>query len=129
MNEKPQRAFLVVEDELMILGIVKSVLSSFGREVLTATTINRAREIYANCSSNIELLLTDVALADGSGLTFAAGLLEAAPKLKVILMTGFAFHGDDLAGLDEHQFVLLEKPFDIESLKRAVTGLISSPTI
>lgn len=112
------RAILVIEDELLILGIVKSVLSEFGREVLTASSIQRARDLFDSCAAQIELLITDVSLADGSGLEFASWAVKECPSLKVVLMTGLARHEDFPQGA---QFQLLEKPFDIESLKQVVT--------
>jgi DNA-binding NtrC family response regulator len=119
-----ERFILVVEDELMILTIVKSVLSSFNRVVLAASSLKKAREHWNQHAGMIDLLLSDVSLGDGSGLEFATEVLGLSPSLNVIIMTGAAYSCPELASLHEQRVKVLEKPFNVDTLKRITSSFL-----
>lgn len=120
---KAPKTILVVDDEPGVLELVKIILSRQGYEVLTAESGPKALETCAQHHSVIDLLLTDVMMPAMSGFTLVRGVRSLNPKLPVVYMTGGALAGMADGELDA-QSNLLKKPFDPETLLRAVTDLL-----
>ena len=78
-------------------------------------------------NQKIDLIISDVGLPDGSGLSFINGV-RAFCDAPAIAVTGFASSEDAerlmAAGFDRH----LPKPFDLSELAAAIRDVASSPS-
>jgi PAS domain S-box-containing protein len=110
---KPLR-ILLVEDHRDTRHTVSRLLTHFGHEVLTADNIHSALEIMA--SGDIEVLLCDIGLPDGTGYEVVAQARQDRP-IKSVAITGFGTEEDirrsKEAGFDFH----LVKPVDLHELR------------
>lgn len=118
---------LVVEDEEGIRKIVELTLSRSGYSVSVASSGDDAMRRYGDQIEGFDLLLTDVVMpGDTQGPALAARLLERAPQLKVIFMSGYpneaAIHGNGLRASD----LFLMKPVMRADLLRTVAEAIGS---
>jgi len=107
---------LVVEDEVAVMRVVRSTLEGAGYTILTAGSVAAAEAIGA---SQIDLLLTDIALPDGNGVELVDRLRATAPLLRVLHMTGYAA---DTGGILEGS--LLPKPFAPKQLLDKVAEIL-----
>lgn len=110
----PTARIMVVDDHAPSLAALESVLSDLGLRVLSATSCHEARSTWR--SQQVDTLLTDLRLPDGSGAELAREFREQRPDLRVIFTSGSP---RDLAER-EHELVphtgYFEKPFDIDDL-------------
>jgi two-component system cell cycle sensor histidine kinase/response regulator CckA len=114
---------LLVEDDLNVLEILKTILVRLGYQVLTAANGRAALEIYDQHQDKIALVLTDVRTPELDGLTLAQILHEHNPAIKVILLTGYSLDLDpEAVDLLPQGIVVgwLEKPVGIEPLAQIV---------
>ena len=108
---------LFVEDEAFVREVTGEVLRSAGYRVLTAKDATEATRAYEAHRGAVDLLLTDVVLPGESGRGLAGRLRRGNPRLKVLLMTGYAEQiGRCEVGVEE----CLAKPFSVGSLLRKV---------
>jgi len=114
--QRPRKSLriLLVEDHRDTQRTLSRLLTHFGHEVLTASNKQRALELLG--SGNIDVLLCDVGLPDGSGYEVVAHARRKRP-IKAIAITGFGTEEDirrsNEAGFDSH----LVKPVDLHKLQ------------
>jgi CheY-like chemotaxis protein len=112
-------ALLLVEDEAMLLDIMRDVLSENGLEVISATTGDEAISLLEQ-RPDIALLFTDIRLpgsADGWAVAERARALH--PGLPVIYATGFG--GDKPRRVPDS--ILFTKPYRPSAIVRAIRDL------
>jgi CheY-like chemotaxis protein len=105
---------LLVEDHRDTQRTLARLLTHFGHEVLTASNKQGALEVLG--SGNIDVLLCDIGLPDGSGYEVVSHAKRKLP-IKAIAITGFGTEEDvrrsNEAGFDSH----LVKPVDLHKLQ------------
>ncbi|MGA9363894.1 MAG: PAS domain S-box protein [Bacteroidota bacterium] len=80
---------LVVEDEEMMLDLLKNILAGKGYRVMTAKDGAEAIEMYTQHRDQIDLVLMDMGLPKLSGAEALQRLQGINPKVKVILASGY----------------------------------------
>jgi DNA-binding NtrC family response regulator len=117
------RKILVVDDEQIILDLLRRVLSREGYQV---TTARRARDAVSEVSADsYDLAITDVDLHRSDGCELMSLIGETSPHTALVVMTGnpeervVRFARDHAQGL-------LSKPFALEQLLAVVSGALST---
>jgi signal transduction histidine kinase/CheY-like chemotaxis protein len=109
---------LVVEEEDTIRVAVVDALSEAGHRVEAAVDATAALERLAR--GGIDVVVTDLALRDRSGLQLAAAVKQRSPGAAVVLLTGWGrrLHEERVrgAGVD----VMVVKPVQAERVRNAV---------
>ncbi len=116
---------LLVEVEGFVREVTGEVLRSAGYRVLTAANGAEAGRMYAERRGKVDLLLTDVVLPGETGRALAGRLRREDPKLKVLVVTGYAEQMGRSAGLEEE---LLAKPFSTAVLLGRVRQVLNGET-
>src|SRR5437660_1200295 len=113
---KPLR-ILLVEDHRDTRYMLSRLLTHFGHHVLTADNIRNALNIIS--SENVEVLLCDIGLPDGTGYEVIAEA-KRKQRIKSVAITGFGTEEDirrsKEAGFDLH----LVKPIDLHELQEVL---------
>jgi len=113
---KPLR-ILLVEDHKDTRRTMSRLLTHFGHNVVTADNVEGAMAVMA--SNNLDAVLCDIGLPDGSGYEVAAQA-RANGGIKTIALTGFGTEQDvqrtKEAGFDVH----LVKPINFQELQNAL---------
>ncbi len=102
---------LLVEDDPLLRRLEAEMLRSLGYSVLEAGTVEEAERLFVEEPGPVPLLLTDVVLPDGSGVTLAERLHERSVALQVVYTTGHTDAEMTRHGLPEGQLMLVTKPF------------------
>ena len=89
---------LLVEDDKHLLPLLEHMLSSNGYHVATAASVATGLSILR--SQPFDLLITDVNLPDGIGLTIAEEALAAGIKVLVMTAHGLSLKPGSLAKYD-----------------------------
>jgi PAS domain S-box-containing protein len=125
-NEPPERGdgvrVLVVEDDDPVRVLVGGALRRSGYDV--RSTSSSAEAIAAlDEGEAIDVLVTDVVLTDMPGPQLAARVLERHPHVAVLFMSGYTDGLLDERDLHGGRRAFLGKPFTVDRLLRAVSGL------
>jgi len=113
---------LLVEDDQMIAeGIVRKIRQS-AMEVEHVTSI--AEETIAILDKSIGLLVLDLGLPDGDGLTFLEGLRRQGVDLPVLVLTARDEPRAIVFGLDSGADDYVVKPFDMSELIARIRALL-----
>jgi diguanylate cyclase (GGDEF)-like protein len=109
---------LIVEDEPEVLEVLTQALGEHHFRCLPAGNLQQAK--IGVESENLDVIVTDLALGDGSGLELLKYVRCAHPSVPVIIVTGFpSIHVAEEA-LRLGAFDLIEKPFNTRALAEVV---------
>jgi len=120
--EAAGRTVLVVEDEDVVRGLVRTVLEGVGFKVLVARDGEEAFALAAK--HHVDVLLSDLALPKLSGQEVVERLRASYPELKVVYMSGYSESGIFSEGVLPPGTAFLEKPFTFSELTEAVRKLL-----
>ena len=101
---------LLAEDEEGLRRLITQVLERNGYLVLEAISGENALELAEDFEGAIDLLVSDVVMAELTGLELARSLQAANPSLRVVLMSGTADQ-TVLENLVPGSSAFLAKPF------------------
>jgi len=107
-----RETILLVDDEPSIRGIGTRFLSGVGYAVIAAPDGEEALEIFRARQEEIALVILDLSMPGMGGHRCLRELLSLAPRLKVIVATGYSRDGDLAETMSSGAAALLSKPFD-----------------
>lgn len=84
-----KKHILTIDDEEVILGLLREFLEEQGYQISRATTPREARAAVA--AQTPDLIITDLQLANSDGLELVVSLRENLPDVPAILLTGVWF--------------------------------------
>lgn len=112
---------LIVEDDLLVSALARTVLERYNYRILEAATTSAALAVWKEHHAVIDLLLTDFIIPGGiSGPDLADKFLSDKPSLKVIYTSGYT---DSIVAprLSRHPGRrFLQKPFSVSDLTSTV---------
>lgn len=104
---------LMVEDDFALAMGTEYALTSEGYEVVSANTLTDARRLY---DDSIDLVLLDVMLPDGNGLTLCKELREAGSLVPIIFLTAVSEEVNIVQGLEIGADDYVTKPYRVKEL-------------
>lgn len=104
---------LMVEDDFALAMGTEYALTSEGYEVVSANTLADARQLY---DDSIDLVLLDVMLPDGNGLTLCKELREAGSLVPIIFLTAVSEEVNIVQGLETGADDYVTKPYRVKEL-------------
>jgi len=117
--QQPARHLLIVDDEPVILQILRAVFEDDPYRLTTVGTGADALRVLAD--EGCDVLITDKNLPDHSGLHLLQAAKERDPTIEVIIVTGYASLETALTALELGAFDYVEKPLDdVFDIKRKV---------
>jgi DNA-binding response OmpR family regulator len=121
---KTKPCVLIVDDEPAVLDMVGDVVSrSIDCRLIAARDLREAEAILS--SQSIELLVTDLRLPDGDGMTLLSTLQLTQPQAAVVVMTGDLSMTGAVRALRAGVTDFLPKPFSAELLLDRVRQALS----
>ncbi len=118
---------LIVEDNLILCGIIKKWLQKAGYEVLTAIDEPSARSILKK--SEISLVLADVRLPKGNGISLLEWIVRSGMEIPFIVMTDYACYADAVHAVKIGAKDYLPKPIYQEQLLELMHSLLKQPVV
>ncbi|MGB5488915.1 MAG: ATP-binding protein, partial [Lysobacterales bacterium] len=113
---------LWVDDDQDILSLYRVVLESWGLHVFTASSVARAKDMMK--SHDCPIIITDMHLADGSGLELFNDLRAEQPAIAGIIVSGSGLvdltPGISGSGIS----AFLQKPIDTDRLYKEIATLL-----
>jgi len=121
----PALTILAVDDDPLIMMSTSAMLEEMSHTVFTASSGAEALEILAR-EKNIDVVITDQAMPNMTGLELAQEIRERHPHIPIILASGYV----DLATQPETNFLRLHKPYWEHDLIRVLdqaTAVLQRP--
>jgi two-component system, cell cycle response regulator CpdR len=115
---------LVVDDEPDVRMYVERALKLDGHDVVS--TFDGFAALTALREQTYDLMLTDIAMPGMDGISLSLQAERDFPAMKILMMTGYAHERQRAHNLDELVHEVISKPFDLETLRRRVNGLLEA---
>ena len=110
---------LVVDDDFLVLFGTVALLEDLEHDVVQAGSAGEALNLY-QATPNFDLVITDQAMPNMTGVELARELHKISPRLPVILASGYAEMPEGAGG---HIAYRLEKPFTDILLQEAIRSV------
>ena len=107
---------LVVEDEPILLDLMKIMLEAKGFHVLTAGTPKEAIRLAKDFAGHIDLLLTDVVMPEMNGRELTREILSRYPDIKCLYMSGYTADVIAHHGILDEDVHFISKPISMNEL-------------
>jgi DNA-binding NtrC family response regulator len=126
VSERPRgtATVLVVDDDDDLRRLMVQVLGRNGYDVVAADSGEEALLRMSQVEGSVDLLVSDVVMADLSGPDLAVSLQAESPSLRVLLTSGTA-NESVISGLLPGTAAFLAKPFRPSALIDKVHDLLS----
>jgi CheY-like chemotaxis protein len=120
---------LIAEDEASVRALVTRALEMDGHDVAEAADGAEALEALGRARGGFDLLLTDIKMPIMDGIALALAAARDFPKLKIVLMTGYADQRERASGLEGLVNAVLAKPFTVAEIRFAIAAaLVPGPS-
>lgn len=116
---------LLAEDEQVVRDLTARILTEVGFEVLSADGGHQAVALAQQHDGPIDLLLTDVVMADINGCELARQISQRIPSIPVVFMSGHSRASLAQYGVQQEEFAFLQKPFSPQTLIDTVNEALS----
>jgi two-component system response regulator PilR (NtrC family) len=113
---------LIVDDEPDICELLEITLARMNLETLSATTLQKARELLA--ARTFDLCLTDMRLPDGNGLDLVEEIQQRQPGMPVAVITAHGNMEAAVRALKAGAFDFISKPVDLKNLRQLVASAL-----
>jgi len=116
------RGILVVDDEPTVLAVIGQMLKDHYRgPIFFASTAVNAAEGWEE-QSQIDVLVTDMALGESSGDQLAMDFVRHNPAGRVVVISGGEVDAGEVERMVGRPVSVLRKPFSGEKLQAAIAG-------
>ena len=120
---------LVVEDEAVVLDILREVLSGLGYSVLAATNGEEGLRILSTHPGKIHLLLTDVVMPMMAGPDLSDRAAAMRPEMRTLFISGYTEHTVIRHGVPGGGRGFLQKPFTPDAVARKVREILDAAKV
>jgi len=117
---------LLAEDEDSVRTLLQRTLEHYGYRVLVSSNGADARQLAAEASETIHLLLTDVVMPGMRGPELAASLAPERPDMRVLYISGYTDSAIVWDNVKLPGVAFLQKPFTPDDLVAQVRKVLDS---
>ncbi|MFI5251487.1 MAG: PAS domain S-box protein [Bacteroidota bacterium] len=120
---------LLVEDEDLLLQLVRNMLVETGYHVLTAANGDEAIHVFQKHHKDIDVVLTDMGMPVIGGMELFESIKKVNPKVRTIFASGYfdPAHQDNLIKKGVRHFI--QKPYQPIDILRVLREAIDAPEV
>jgi CheY-like chemotaxis protein len=116
---------LIVDDEPLLTDVFRQWMTKRGFRVLTASSGQEAISTVAAQGGAVQLVITDMAMPDMSGLELARSLYTQFPDLPVLIATGYDLDPGEI-DLTPNVVEIVRKPYQNRALAERIREILKS---
>lgn len=113
---------LIIEDDTAFRQMLHTFLARYNFEVISSGSIGEAEKALKE--TYFDIILSDVRLPKGDGISFLADIKARFPETQVILMTGYAEVKTAVEAMKKGAFDYISKPFSPENMLKVINGAL-----
>jgi CheY-like chemotaxis protein len=117
---------LIIDDEALIVTLVKRMLTDAGYRVITSAEPFHALEVFKKLGDQVDLVILDFTLPIMDGSEVFAALRKLKPSVAVMLSSGFAEQDKVRSMLSQGLRGFLPKPYTQEKLLTQVRSTLDA---
>lgn len=116
---------LVVDDEKILLELMKDILVTLGAEVITVNDALQAVEVYKQ-NPGIDVVMLDVIMPGKTGVEIYDELLAINPEIRVIFMSGYNKDNEVLGLVEKNaNTAFISKPYGVADCQQKITDMLA----
>jgi DNA-binding NtrC family response regulator len=123
LDSAKKHLVLFVDDESEILASVRRLLVQEPYELLTTERPHQALQWVQE--KDVSLIISDQVMPEMLGTDLLKQVRTCSPKTLCAILTGYPEGGKLLLGLNQGNFSIIAKPWDLEDLKGTIRTLLS----
>ncbi len=115
---------LLVDDEEMIVDVVKQMLAKLGYEVDASTDSRAALEMFRQDPQRYDLVVTDMTMPNLTGKELAKEIKQVRPEIRIVLCSGY---NENIGQADPRELGVTEfalKPIGMQQLARIIREVL-----
>jgi CheY-like chemotaxis protein len=116
----PQMLSVVVDDDPVIRTYISAILQRENIQTVEAVNSAHALEVLRKFGGDVDLIVTDIQMYGGDGLSLARLAKEYFPAVQIILVSGYE--------KPDVEFEFVQKPFAPKTLLQAVHNVMAIRT-
>lgn len=114
------KKILLIDDDELILSVIKKIIQERGLEVKTAKNIREAKDRLK--AIPFDICFVDIRLPDGNGLSLLEDIKKLSSFPKIIIMSGETLDDEIKKILSE--FLFVPKPFDLTIIHKILEEIL-----
>ncbi|BFP41565.1 sigma-54 dependent transcriptional regulator [Flavobacteriaceae bacterium GF1] len=118
---------LIIEDDTAFCQMLHAFLTKHGFDISSTSTISEAEKELR--LTFFDVILSDVRLPEGNGISLLSKIKKQFPGTQVILMTGYAEVKTAVEAMKKGAFDYISKPFTPESMLLAITNALGKESL
>lgn len=118
------KTVLFVDDEEMVVEVVKEMLKAMDYNVFVATSGQEAIDIYAKHKDKIALVLLDMIMPDMEGSEVYDRIKRINADVKVLLCSGYSRESEASKVMEQGCSGFVQKPFTMEQLSQSIRRIL-----
>lgn len=111
---RPSAQIMIVDDDAVTLDLLKEVLTQEGYAVTTA--MGGTEAISQGMLNPVDIVITDVKMADKNGIEVLKAFRKQSPETFVIIITAFGSIETAIEAIREGAFDYISKPFKLDEI-------------
>ena len=111
---------LLADDDPAALTLVGRALSAEGHQVVSCSDGHETLQHLSSAADSFDLLVSDVEMPGMDGIELAQQAVAMAPRLRILLMSGFAGGSDRITSLKLPSAGFVSKPLSLDQIRSAV---------
>lgn len=123
-SEGGSETILLVEDDITVHKLMKTILEHSGYKILSATDGDEAISILKTRKGAIDLALLDMVLPKFSGKELAEKIMIEWPEMKILFCTGYLREIVESLAQNKQNTGIIEKPFRKSELLKKVRNIL-----
>lgn len=117
---------LLVDDEEQVVQVTGAILRSLGYEVVGTSSPRQALQTFGEQADDFDMLITDLTMAELTGLELSAQVKNLRPGLPIILITGYSEQVSKEAAVQSGIAEYCMKPISMRELSTVVGKFLGS---
>jgi signal transduction histidine kinase/ActR/RegA family two-component response regulator len=117
---------LLVDDDEVVRGVVRSLLRSLGCRVSSFSNGIAALEWFKQDHDEVDLALVDLRMPGMNGWELLTRLMDQDPEIKALIMTAWADQYEEDGRARKAVLGMLHKPFEIDELYTSISAALAS---
>jgi PAS domain S-box-containing protein len=115
---------LLVEDDPIVRQVGATRLKNLGYKVIEAEGVESGWAHYRSAPGPVRVLLSDVVLSDGSGVTLAERIAADDPSVRIAFSSGYADERSRVTEISARHWSFITKPYNKLALAQLIDSLL-----